>query len=263
MPPKAEPRKLRIQRWDISTLAPTATVLILGKRNTGKSVLIKHIMYHLREKVDAAVAFCPTEGSQGCYGSFIPPSMIHEEFSGPVLDNVLSTQRQQWKRGRGSHVMCVLDDCAYDKKTFSSKPLRNLFMNGRHNRVACILSVQYSLSFPTDLRANCDYVIACREQIMSNRERLYKHFFGMFSSMDSFNRCFTACTNNYEVLVLKNDSQSNRLEDCVFWWKASVDLPPFRIGPTTMWALHDSYYRDPDADGGDAGDDDDPAQRVS
>lgn len=243
---KAAPKKLHIRKWDVGTLKPTNTVLILGKRNTGKSVIMRHLMYALRDRLGAALAICPTEGAQGSFGSFIPPSLIHEEYNGAVIENLLTTQRQQWKRGRGTHVMCVLDDCAYDRKTFSSKPLRNIFMNGRHNRVGCILSVQYSLDFPTFLRSNCDYVIACREQILANRERLYKHFFGMFTSFESFSRCFTSCTQDYEVLVLKNDCTSNRLEDCIFFWKADTDLPPFRIGPDTMWRLHDRFYVDPD-----------------
>jgi hypothetical protein len=236
-----KPHKLRIQRWDETTLRPTNTILVLGKRGTGKSVIINSIMYALRDKLDAALAFCPTEGAQGSFSKFVPPSLIHEEYSGQVLDNVLVTQRQQWKRGHGSHVMCILDDCAYDKKTFTSKSLRNLFMNGRHNRVGCILSVQYSLDFPTDLRSNCDIVIACRENILSNRERLYKHFFGMFPSLSAFSRAFEACTNDYEVLVLKNDSQSNNITDNIFWWKAQSDVPAFHIGDQSMWPLHEHY----------------------
>ena len=234
-------RKLRIQRWDVTTLKPTNTILVLGKRGTGKSVIIHSIMHALQDKLDAALAFCPTEGAQGTFGKFVPASLIHEEYDGTVLDNVLTTQRQQWKRGHGSHVMCILDDCAYDKKTFTSKSLRNLFMNGRHNRVGCILSVQYSLDFPTDLRSNCDYVIACRENILSNRERLYKHFFGMFPTLTAFAKAFEACTNNYEVLVLKNDSQSNTLTDNIFWWKAHTNVPDFRIGGRGMWGL-DAHY---------------------
>lgn len=240
-------KNLRIEKWDVGTLKPTNTVLILGKRGTGKSVIMKHLCYALRDSLDAVVAFCPTEDSQGSLGAFVPSSLIHDEYDGGVLDNILATQKQQWKRGHGSNVMAIMDDCAYDKKTFTSKSLRNVFMNGRHSRVSVILSVQYSLDFPVDLRSNCDYVIACRENILGNRERLYKHFFGFFPTLDAFSKCFTACTNNYEVMVLRNDSQSNRLEDNVFWWKADPDLPDFKIG-MDMWRLHDHYALD-DEDG--------------
>ena len=49
-------RKLRIQRWDETTLKPTNTILVLGKRGTGKSVIINSIMHALRDKLDAALA---------------------------------------------------------------------------------------------------------------------------------------------------------------------------------------------------------------
>ena len=239
-------RRRRIQRWDPTTLKPTNTILVVGKRNTGKSVIMRNILYHLHQKLDAAVCFTPTEGAQGAFAEFVPPSMIHEEFDATVLDAAMNTQRKHWKRGHGSNVMVVLDDVAYDKRVFNSKPIRSLFMNGRHNRCGCILSVQYSLDFPVDLRSNCDYIIACREQILSNRERLYKHFFGQFASLDSFNKAFSACTNNYEVMVLKNDVQSNDIEDCVFWWKAELDLPRFRVGAEAMWPLHEQCFVDDD-----------------
>ena len=255
MAAKAPKAKLRIRRWDPTELKPTNTILILGKRNTGKSVLVRHLCYLLRDHLQGAVAFCPTEGAQGVFGSFVPPSLIHEEYNAAVLDTLMQTQRRQWKRGHGSHVMAILDDCAYDTKTFSSTSLRNIFYNGRHNRIGLIMTLQYSMAFPPALRTNCDYVIACREQILSNRERLYNHFFGMFPSKDAFNRAFSACTSDYEVMVLKNDSQSNRLEDCVFWFKAQYDVPSFRIGADSMWPLHDAYHVGDDDSDGDTGSD--------
>lgn len=244
--------KLRIRRFNIDTLRPTSTVLVVGKRNTGKSVVLRNLLYHLRDRIDATVVFSPTEAAQGAFSQFVPPTMIHEEFSGSRLDLIMKTQREQWGRvgKNGQHVMVVMDDCGFDKKVFNGKPLRNLFYNGRHNKCGLLLSVQYALDMPATCRSNVDLVICCRESVRANRERLYKNFFGQFESFEAFNKCMMACTNNFECLCLDNSSTSNKITDCVFWWKASMDLPHFRLG-ALQWEMHEMFERragDDDAD---------------
>jgi hypothetical protein len=42
------------------------------------------------------------------------------------------------------------------------------------------------------------------------------------------------CTENFECLVICNGVQSNKLEDQVFWYKAS-DHPPFHLCDNSLW----------------------------
>ena len=44
-----------------------------------------------------------------------------------------------------------------------------------------------------------------------------------------FCKVMDACTENYECLVLDNTVKSNRIQDCVFWYKATV-RKGFRVG---------------------------------
>ena len=43
----------------------------------------------------------------------------------------------------------------------------------------------------------------------------------MFSTFESFCQVMDQCTENYECLVVCNNSKSNRLEEQIFWYKAS------------------------------------------
>ena len=98
-----------------------------------------------------------------------------------------------------------------------------------------------------DLRANVDYVFILRENVLQNREKLYKSFFGIFPTLDMFNQVMTKCTENYECLVLDNTSKSNKIEDCVYWYKANL-RKNFRIGSPAIWKAHKQKYR-PDGPG--------------
>jgi hypothetical protein len=86
-----------------------------------------------------------------------------------------------------------------------------------------------------------DYVFILRENIIQNREKLYKSFFGIFPSFDMFCKVMDACTENYECLVLDNTVKSNRIQDCVFWYKATL-RKNFRVGSPDLWRLHKKMY---------------------
>ena len=54
---------------------------------------------------------------------------------------------------------------------------------------------------------------------------------------------FDACTENNECIVLDNTVKSNNVEDMVFWYKADIGLPEFRIASDKIWKVHYKYHR--------------------
>ena len=103
------------------------------------------------------------------------------------------------------------------------------------------LSMQYCMDLTPDLRANIDYIFILRENIIQNREKIYKNFFGIFPTFDMFNQVMDACTENYECVVLDNTSKSNKVEDVVFWYKAKMHKS-FKAGHPKFWNLHNKLY---------------------
>ena len=54
--------------------------------------------------------------------------------------------------------------------------IRQCFMNGRHWKLFFMLTMQYCMDLTPDLRANVDYIFILRENVIQNREKLYKSF---------------------------------------------------------------------------------------
>ena len=100
------------------------------------------------------------------------------------------------------------------------KNVRSLFMNGRHFKIMFIITMQYALGIPPNLRTNVDFVFILRENFVNNRKRLYDHYAGMFPTFEMFCQVMDQCTENFECLVINNNAKSNKLEDQVFWYKA-------------------------------------------
>ena len=239
---RADPSQgeLDLRRFDPSTMKPHRIAICIGKRGTGKSILIRDLLYHMRHKLDYGIAMSPTHDSADSFASFMPPSSVYREYRADIVEKMLLSQRDRsHERGMDAlrSLYLVLDDCMYDKAVMKGRTIRDLFMNGRHSKIFFMCAVQWCMDLNPALRTQVDYCFCLRENLISNRERLWKYFFGVFPRYEDFSRVFDACTTNYECLVIDNTVQSNNIEDCIFWYKASNDVPPFRLCKPVYWEL--------------------------
>ena len=96
--------------------------------------------------------------------------------------------------------------------------------------------MQYPLGIPPVLRSNVDYVFILREPNIRNRHIIYEQYAGIFPNFEVFNEVLNQCTEDYECLVIDNKTQSNKIEDQVFWWKADPNVN-FRMCSKDLWDM--------------------------
>ena len=120
-----------------------------------------------------------------------------------------------------------------------------MFMNGRHLKLFFIITMQYPLGIPPNLRTNIDFVFILRENIVGNRKRIYENYAGMFPTFEVFSQVMDQCTENYECLVINNNAKSNKLQDQIFWYKAQ-NHSSFRLGSKEFWDLSKNLDSDDD-----------------
>jgi hypothetical protein len=235
----------------MSRIADDKVICMLAKRGSGKSYLVRDLMYHHGD-IPVGTVVSPTENVNPWFGSFIPQVFIHDEYTPTIIENVLKRQKiilhEQRKEDKiyGSskidpRTFLILDDCLADNSWVRDKNMRSVFMNGRHSKVLFVFTSQYPLGIPPSLRTNIDFVFILRENIVSNRKRIYDHYAGMFPTFDIFCSVLEQCTQNHECLVIDNTSQSNKLEDQVFWYKANAP-PDFKIGSPQFWLNNDGDH---------------------
>ena len=109
-------------------------------------------------------------------------------------------------------------------------------MNGRHYKIFFLITMQYCLGLPPILRANIDYVFIFKNNLIKEREKIYQHYAGIFNNFETFCNVMDKCTDNYECLVINNNSKSNQLRDQVFWYKADAHND-FKLGSKEFWEL--------------------------
>ncbi len=221
-------------------------IVLIGRRDTGKSFLVRDLLYY-HQDIPIGTVISGTEAGNGFYGKMVPKLFIHDEYNSAIIENILKRQKmvvRQLKKeteayGRSTidpRTFVILDDCLYDNTWARDKLMRLLFMNGRHWKLMLVITMQYPLGVPPNLRTNIDYTFILREPYIANRKRIYENFAGMFPTFESFCQVMDQCTENYECLVVSNNAKSNRLEDQIFWYKASPH-GDFKLGSKEFWEM--------------------------
>ena len=231
-------------------------VVLIGRRDTGKSFLVRDLLYY-HQDIPIGTVISGTESANCFYGHMLPSLFIHDKFTPELIHNTLKRQKMVVRKMKQEEEMygqstinpdafLILDDCLYDQSWTKDTNIRSIFMNGRHYKMFFIITMQYALGIPPNLRTNIDYVFILRENYVSNRKRLYENYAGMFPSFEVFCQVMDQCTENFECLVIHNNAKSNKLQDQVFWYKASPH-DDFQIGHPTFWNFHNANF-DPDHD---------------
>ena len=229
-------------------------IVLIGRRDTGKSFLVRDMLYYHQD----IPVISGTESGNGFYGKIVPKLFIHDEYNTAIIENILKRQKivlKQVKKEKEAYgrtnidgrAFVILDDCLYDNGWAREKMMRLLFMNGRHWKILLVITMQYPLGVPPNLRTNIDYTFILREPYINNRKRIYENYAGMFSTFESFCQVMDQCTENYECLVVCNNAKSNKLEDQIFWYKASAH-GQFRLGSREFWEMSKNLASDDEED---------------
>ena len=254
---------LDIKKWDMRHISfkpdenKGPVVVLIGRRDTGKSYLVRDLLY-FHQDVPIGTVISGTEAGNGFYSSHVPKLFIHDEYNSSIIENILKRQKtcmkqvmkemQTYKKSNiDPRTFVILDDCLYDSSWTKDKLMRLLFMNGRHWKILLIITMQYPLGIPPNLRTNIDYVFILREPYINNRKKIYENYAGMFPTFESFCQVMDQCTENYECLVINNNSKSNKLTEQIFWYKAE-NHPAFKLGSKEYWELSKNLPDDDDND---------------
>jgi hypothetical protein len=221
-------------------------IVLIGKRDTGKSFLVRDILANTRDCFPVGTVISGSEVTNPFFQEMVPSKLIHDKYNPSIVMGAIKRQmvakqarNADKKNGGNSNVdpraFLVLDDCLYDKTWMNEESTRYIFMNGRHIDMVTLITMQYPLGVGPNLRTNIDFVFILRETVLNNRKRIYDNYAGMFPTFQMFCQFMDQCTENYECLVICNGIQSNRLEDQVFWYKAQ-EHGPFKMCDDSIWA---------------------------
>jgi hypothetical protein len=248
---------LELKKFDMKSISfkpndsKGPVIFLLGRRDTGKSFLVRDLLYY-HQDIPIGTVISGTEEGNGFYGKMVPKLFIHNEYNTAIIENILKRQRSVLKQIKKEmetykksnidpRTFVIMDDCLYDNTWSRDKIMRLLFLNGRHWKVILIVTMQYPLGVPPTLRTNIDYVFILRDNYIANRKRIYENYAGMFPTRDIFDQVFSQITENYGCMVINNRIKTSDLTKKVFWYK-SQPTPKFTLGNNIYLKWNNENY---------------------
>ena len=84
--------EIELSRFDINEIKDDKVVVLIGKRETGKSFLCKDILFH-HSGIPVGQVISGTEVANEFYSKMVPKLFIHEEYSPQIIQNILKMRK--------------------------------------------------------------------------------------------------------------------------------------------------------------------------
>lgn len=249
--------------FHVEPSVPYPTVLLVGKRFTGKSttsVALASMFTH----VHRWAAWCGTKETEDYWGERFGSSACvwgPDERGVDALKRIIGYQQQKVRLygkclktpfPEKYAIGLVFDDVTSCRIFRKGEILEDLFSNGRHYKAVIIISCQYPKQLPPAVRTNTDYVV-----MMHNTKRtcqiLFEEFVENPDNFDSFLGLLHSVTGQthkgrplYSSLVYNNCVKTNRLDEMfsVFRHTPGFRVDSVHLGSEAWRAYNELYYRD-------------------
>lgn len=203
--------KLTIKKFDINKIKESSNILIIGKKKTGKTTLVKDILYNLsKQKFDYGNLYTTYDHNySNIYGKMVPKEFTFDEFSSNALKNIIQYSLK-YKNKKG---FVIFDDCLYNNNDKKDDNIKFSILNNYRIGITNIIISQDS-KFPPFIRTNIEYIFL-RNPLECEYKKLYYYFGGILPEMKYFKRVLKCANKGYGFLVIPNH---NIFNDRNFYW---------------------------------------------
>jgi len=217
-------------------------LVVVGKPGTGKSTLIKALLYYKKHIFPVGIAMSGSEDSNHAYREIIPSTFVFNEYNEDKLKDFIKRQKLASQHLPNPWAVIILDDCTDDPRIFNKPIQQAMYKKGRHWKMLYILSLQYAMDVKPVIRTNVDGIFILREPLLKNRESLYKNYASIIPDFTTFCDIMDQLTDDYRALYIHGATQTNRWQDCVFYWKAPIIPKNWKFGCKEFWKFHHARF---------------------
>lgn len=202
----------------------SSTWLIIAPPATGKTTLIENFAYYRRHIYPVAKVFIGTEENYDRFKKIFGEIYTFNHWIQEEEERHIKRQKKcglENKKGAVSnYAINIMDDIGDDSKIFKNKVFSALFKLGsQHYHQLAMVGLQYAIDVPPAIRDSVSYVAIGRIPEENQRKKIYMNFGGICGSYQNFCDILDQVTGDFTFLIIKRRSQSNLIQDCVFWYR--------------------------------------------
>lgn len=213
---------INLKRFDINIVKKNSVCIIIGKRSTGKTTLVKDLIYnnHNIKNVPDVNLFVPSELYKTKNEYSLSDNNTYHIYSSELLENITKTLRNNCKKNLVKESLSIFDDCILKS---NDKSVKDIFINGGHHfKMTTILTITHPLDLSNQLISCTEYVFIFKNDVNSSRRNIYDKYARFLPTFEIFNDIFDSL-DDYECLVISPYSTNNIYEYPIFWYKANVN----------------------------------------
>lgn len=230
------------------------SMTLTSKRRTGKSVLLKHLCYQIKDWYTAVYVFSMSAHLQPDLFDFIPKDHIIQGFNEAKLKQIWDAQeslvmklkKQDIPAKDIPKVLILFDDIIGDDKVRHSQTLNNFFILGRHLHFAIAIisqTISGKYGLPLVIRSNLDIAISFFLDAEYDRELFCDQYLSARNKKigaliyDKITRSVP-----YQAIVVLNCNISQDITKCVRTFIAKEKLPKFKMGKPSKSLKNTSLF---------------------
>lgn len=241
--------------FDPEMIPDDAVIVAFGKRRTGKSFLLRDLLYQKRHVFNHGLVITKTKFN-GFWQNYFPMNVVHGNYDPSIIENFMKLQLDIMSENEKnpSHkkinpwAVIILDDVIADKHVRYDDTLATLFYNGRHFKICVMIASQYVFGLPPGLRGNADFAMCFKQVQKRQRDQLAEDYGDMIYDKDVFFNVLDVNTRDRHVMITDLSDPNKPLNETYFRYKA-VEVPLFEIGSLEwkrqVWTDQEKRLKDP------------------
>jgi len=217
------------------------SMYINAPTNSGKSYIIRSVMYELRDEFDSCLIISGTESfsHDPVFKPFVSELYIHDAFDGDMINSMLDNKQKEKKKfeniniarklagkkpyTNNSHRVIAIDDCGDERRNVDKcKGMGTLFKNGRHFGLSLLITGQTTKDLSPQFKSQCKYVMIFGFKSQDEIKSLYKDFgsgTGDFYHWTEFEEAYNKICKNHRVMVISKGGIDGS-DKSVYWYEA-------------------------------------------
>ena len=220
-------------------------LVMIGKPNSGKSNLIKALLFWKKHYISVAMVMSGSEDANHDFEKFIHPLFIYNKYEPERVEQFIKRQKLAIEHLDNPWSALVIDDCTDKPSDIKSELQHGIFKRGRHWQMFYLLSLQYCMDIDPSIRTCVDGVFIFREPNIKTRRKLWENYASIIPEFNLFCQIMDEITTEHTALYIHNSTTSNDWHDCVYYYKAPnmyEEYPDFKFGCEDYWKFGEARY---------------------
>jgi len=219
-----------INYWDLD-IPKYGVVVLLGRRRTGKSFLLRDIVYkHYYKKLKVKNILCITAtGSFNQDYKWCPERRVVDNFTEELLEELLSRQKKLILSGADDCDLLICFDDIVNMETTNRnnvKILGRLWTSSFHYRIHIIFNTQYIKAdcYTPVMRDNTSILVCFLQNNKDNIKSIKDGFLSASLKPEDeetgYELVATIPDENHRVLIINNQIITKEFSEYCYWYKA-------------------------------------------